>query len=196
MSNTCHVDDSMSTVNRNIMHILATPKAWKERSQLNLPEIPWLINNSTTLYGTYSAISAGIPIFAHYFKYAKTIGDEFRLYGVSKWKTSLQLADVNLKMTGLDGILLGINVVLDIYDSKQRGVSPGGVVLGAGLTAATGVGMLYLNKGIMWACTTVGTAICPGVGTAIGFVVGLAVSITVDWILGDWIASWIDSVAT
>ena len=99
-------------------------------------------------------------------------------------------------MTGLDGILLGINLGLDIYDSIQRGVSPGGVFLGAGLTAASGVVMLYLNKGIMWACTAVGTAICPGLGTAIGFAVGLAVSIAVDWLLGNWIADWIDSVAT
>jgi hypothetical protein len=155
-----------------------------------------LIENATTIYGTYSALSTGIPIFAHYFKYAKTIGDEFRLYGISKWKTSLQLADVNLKMTGLDGIMLGINVGLDIYDSIQRGVSPGGVVLGAGLTAATGVGMLYLNKGIMWACTTVGTAICPGVGTAIGFVVGLVASIAVDIWLGNVLSDWIDQIAT
>ena len=165
-------------------------------NQFNLPKLPWLISNATTLYGTYSAISAGIPIFAHYFRYAKTIGDEFRLYGISKWRTSLQLADVNLKMTKLDGFLLGINVGLDIYDSIQRGVSLGGVALGAGLTAASGVGMLYLNKGIMWACTTVGTAISPGLGTAIGFVVGLAVSIVVDIWLGNALSEWIDQIAT
>jgi hypothetical protein len=178
------------------MQILATPKAQKKRSQINLPEIPWLIENATTIYGTYSALSTGIPIAMHYFKYAKTIRDEFRLYGVSKLWSSLQFADVNLKMSGLDGLLLGINVGLDIYDSVQRGVSPGGVMLGATLTAASSVLTLYLNKGIMWMCTTAGTSFCPGVGTAIGFVVGLAISIAVDIWFGNLLSEWIDQIAT
>ena len=164
--------------------------------QFNLSALPWLIDHSTTIYGTYSAISAGVPIFAHYIKYAKTINNEFHLYGISKWKTSLQLANVNLKITGLDAFLLGINVGLDIYDSVQRGVSPGGIILGAGLTAVSGIGMLYLNKGIMWGCTTIGTAICPGLGTGIGFAVGLVASVAVDIWLGNVLSKWIDSIAT
>ena len=196
INTTCAVSEgSTATYKHAAYSHKTTSRSIGNTNQFNLPALPWLINNSTTLYGTYSAISAGVPIFAHYFKYAKTIADEFTLYGISKWRTSLQLSDVNLKMTGLDGVLLGINVGLDIYDSIQRGISLGGVVLGAGLTAATGVVTLYLNKGIMWACTTVGTAFSPGLGTAIGFVVGLAASLAVDWILGNWIADWIDSVA-
>ena len=54
-----------------------------------LPEVPWLINNSTTIYGAISSLSAGIPILIHYYKYASIINDEFKLYGISKWKTSL-----------------------------------------------------------------------------------------------------------
>ena len=57
------------------------------------------------------------------------------------------------------GIALGVG--LDIYDSIQRGVSTGGVVLGATLTAAKGVGLIYLDKGIMYGVTALGSAICP-----------------------------------
>jgi hypothetical protein len=56
--------------------------------------------------------------------------------------------------------------------------------------------MLYLNKGIMWSTTAIGTAICPGLGTAIGFTVGLGISLFVDWKLGELISDWIDSITS
>ena len=90
-------------------------------------------------------------------------------------------------------MLIGVNVLIDMYDSYQRGVSTEGILLGGALTAASGVGMFYLNKGIMWATTTIGTAICPGLGTAIGFGVGLIGSILLDIWLGNEIADWIDN---
>ena len=166
------------------------------KGRLPLPEIPWLAENATTIHGTVSSLSAGIPILSHYFKYASIINDEFKLYGISKWKTSLQLADVSFKMGALDGVLIGANALIDMYNSYQRGVSAEGVLLGGVLTAASGVGMFYLNKGIMWAATTIGTAICPGIGTAIGFTVGLVGSILVDIFLGGWIADLIDENIT
>ncbi|MGM9899285.1 MAG: RHS repeat-associated core domain-containing protein [Bacilli bacterium] len=158
-----------------------------------LPAIPWLAENATTIYGSVSSLVTGIPIFSHYYKYASIINDEFKLYGISKWKTSLQLSNVSFKMGALDGALIGLNVLIDMYDSYQRGVSTVGILLGGALTAVSGVVMLFLNKGIMWATTTIGTAICPGIGTAIGFTVGLFGSILVDILLGGWIADWIDN---
>lgn len=86
------------------------------------------------------------------------------------------------------------NVFIDMYDSSQRGVTPEGIMLGGALTAVSGVGILYLDKGIMWSTTTIGTAICPGMGTAIGFSVGLVASGITDIILGKWISEWIDSI--
>ena len=155
--------------------------------------VDWLIGNSTTIYSSVHSLVTGIPILSHYFKYSSFINDEFKLYGISKWKTSLELSNVNFKIGALDGILIVSNVLIDMYDSWQRGVSTEGIILGGTLTAASNVGMLYLNKGIMWSTTTIGTAICPGIGTAIGFGVGLVGSILVDIFLGGWIADWIDN---
>ena len=66
-------------------------------------------------------------------------------------------------------------------------------MLGGLLTAASSIAMLYLNKGLMWLTTTIGTIICPGLGTAIGFAIGLVGSILVDFFLGGWIADQIDN---
>ncbi len=167
---------------------------YTNKGGFSLPQIPWLVDNATLIHGLGSSLSAGLPIAGFYFKYANVIRDEFMLYGISKWKTSLDLSNVNLKMTGLDWAFIGINVFLDMYDSIQNGASFGSVVAGAGLTLAKDVGMLYLNKGIIWAATSIGTAICPGLGTGIGFVVGFAGSILVDIFLGEWLDELIDKI--
>ena len=157
-----------------------------------LPAVPWLVENATTIYGALSSLVTGIPI-SHYYKHASIINDEFKLYGISKWKTSLQLSNVSFKMGALDGALIGVSVLIDMYDSYQRGVSTEGILLGGAITAVSGVGMFYLNKGIIWVTTTRGTAICPGFGTAIGFTICLAGSILLNIFLGDLISDWIDN---
>ena len=151
-----------------------------------------LIDTISTIYDISSSIIQGAPIAWHYFKYGSIIKDEFKLYGISKMQTSGELANVNLKMVAADIALIGLNTATDMLDSYQRGVSTEGIILGGALTAATGVGMYYLNEGIVWLTTTIGTAICPGVGTGIGFVVGLLASIVVDYFLGKVISQWID----
>ena len=161
-----------------------------------LPPVSWLAENATTIYGTASSLFAGIPIASYYYKYATAINSEFQLYGLSKWKTSSQLSNVSLKIGAVDGVLIGINTLIDMYDSYQRGVSTEGILLGGALTAASSVGMLYLNKGIMWSATAIGTAISPGLGTAIGFTVGLAINLFLDWWLGEKISNWIDSITS
>ena len=177
-------------------HNLTGNNISESASRISLPIVSWLLDNATTMHGTASSLISGVPILAHYFKYASIINDEFKLYGISKWKTSLQLSNVNFKMGALDGALIGVNVLIDMYDSYQRGVSTEGILLGGTLTAASSIGMLYLNKGIMWSTTAIGTAICPGLGTAIGFTVGLGISLFVDWKLGELISDWIDSITS
>ena len=163
---------------------------------ITLPAVSWLVENSTTIYGAFSSLVEGIPILSFYWKCRKTINQEFKLYGISKWKTSLQLSNVNFKMGALDVALIGVNVLIDMYDSYQRGVSTEGILLGGTLTAASGALMFYTNKGIMWLTTTIGTALCPGLGTAIGFTVGLAASLFFDWHVGEKVSNWIDSIAS
>ena len=90
------------------------------------------------------------------------------------------------------GIALGVG--FDIYDSIQRGVSLGGVVLGATLTTAKDVGLIYLDKGIIYGATAIGSCFGPG-RTVVGFVVGSAVCFVVDVIVSDWLEDLIDSIA-
>ena len=97
-----------------------------------------------------------------------------------------------ITLTGAQIAALGVG--LDIYDSIQRGVSPGGVVLGAALTATKGVGLIYLNKGIMYATTTIGGLLCPA-GAVVGFVVGGIISIIVGVLLSNLIDDSIDMIA-
>jgi|GEM_PF-1381223 hypothetical protein len=92
------------------------------------------------------------------------------------------------------GILLGL--AIDVVDSRQRGVSDNGIILGATLTLAKSIGLVYVNKGIIYATTTIGTAINPGVGTVIGFVAGAVVCLVVDVFLNEWLDQLIDKIAT
>ena len=83
---------------------------------------------------------------------------------------------------------------MDIYDSIQREVSPGGVVLGATLTATKDFGLIYLNKGIMYGATTIGSCFGPA-GTVVGFVVGGVICILVDIFASNWLDDLIDKIA-
>ena len=91
------------------------------------------------------------------------------------------------------GVILGVG--LDINDRVQNGSSTKSIVLGATLTAVKGVGLVYANKGIIYGATTLGTAICPGLGTVVGFIGGGVVCIFVDVFASDWLDGLIDKIA-
>ena len=119
-----------------------------------------------------------------------------KMIGVSFRKGVLAFNDFNWTTGKGDFIALGINVFADMYDSYMRGVSAEGIILGGTLTAAAGIGMLYLNKGIMYGATAIGSCFGPA-GTVVGYAIGGILCIFTDLFLAEWldIAGWIDSVA-
>ena len=160
--------------------------------------LEWLANGldtGSTIHGLYTSISGLVNHTAYFAKNLIPFSDDMKMLGASMKDGVLAFNQFSwgLGKSDIFGIALGVG--LDIYDSIQRGVSPGGVVLGATLTAAKGVGLIYLNKGILYGATALGSAICPGVGTVVGFVVGGVVCIVVDVLISDWLDELIDKIA-
>jgi len=158
----------------------------------------WLANGldtGSTIHGLYTSISGLVNHTAYFAKNLAPFMDDMTMLGASMKDGVLAFNRFswNLGKSDVFGIVLGVG--LDIYDSVQRGVSPGGVALGATLTVAKGVGLIYLNKGIMYGATALGSAICPGVGTVVGFVVGGFVCIVVDIFVSNWLDDLIDKIA-
>ena len=159
----------------------------------------WLANGldtGSTIYGLYTSISGLVNHTAYFAKNLTPFMDDMTMIGASMKDGVLAFNQFSWGLDILDifGVVLGVG--LDIYDSVQRGVSPGGVALGATLTAAKGVGLIYLNKGILYGATALGSLIpIPGVGTAVGFVVGGVVCIIVDVLVSDLFDELIDKIA-
>ena len=158
----------------------------------------WLANGldtGSTIHGLYTSISGLVNHTAYFAKNLTPFSDDMKMLGASMKDGVLAFNQFSwgLGKSDIFGIALGVG--LDIYDSIQRGVSPGGVVLGATLTAAKGVGLIYLNKGILYGATALGSAICPGVGTVVGFVAGGVVCVFVDIFVSNWIGDLIDKIA-
>ncbi len=158
----------------------------------------WFANGldiGSTIQGLYTSISALVNHTAYFAKNLMPFSDDMTMIGASIKDGVLAFNQFSWDFGKIDalGVILGVG--LDVYDSVQRGVSPGGVILGATLTAAKGVGLTYLNKGIMYAGTAIGSAICPGVGTVVGFVVGGVVCIIVDIFASNWLDDLIDKIA-
>ena len=158
----------------------------------------WLKNGydtGSTIHGLYTSILGLVNHTAYFAKNLTPFADDMTMLGTSMKDGVLAFNQFSwgLGKSDIFGIALGIG--LDIYDSIQRGVSPGGVVLGATLTAATGVGLIYVNKGILYGATALGSAICPGVGAVVGFVVGGIVCIVVDIFASNWLDDLIDKIA-
>ena len=162
---------------------------------LNLGWIANKLDAGSTLHGLYSSASTIYNNISYFSKNLHAFSEDMTMLGASMKDGVLAFNQFSwgLGKSDIFGVALGVG--LDIYDSVQRGVSPGGVVLGATLTAAKGVGLIYLNKGILYGATALGSAICPGVGTVVGFVVGGVVCVFVDIFVSNWLDELIDSIA-
>ena len=158
----------------------------------------WLANGldmGSTIHGLYTSISGLVNHTAYFAKNLIPFADDMTMLGASMKDGVLAFNQFSWGLGKLDIFGIALGVGLDIYDSIQKGVSPGGVVLGATLTAAKGVGLIYLNKGILYGSTALGSAICPGVGTVVGFVVGGVVCVFADIFVSNWLDELIDSIA-
>lgn len=167
-----------------------------KRIKFNLDWLAKGISTSSTIHGLFTS---GATLLNHigYFNIGKNIGafsDDMILLGSSVKNGILAFNEFSWGLGKADVFSIGLGVVLDIYDSYQRDVSTGGIILGATLTAAKGVGLIYANKLIMSGATSIGSAICPGPGTAVGFVVGGIVCIFVDVVVSSWVDQSIDSI--
>ena len=157
----------------------------------------WLANGldtGSTIHGLYTSISGLINHTAYFAKNLAPFADDMTMLGASMKDGVLAFNQFSWGLGKSDVFGIALGVGLDIYDSIQRGVSPGGVVLGATLTAAKGVGLIYLNKGIMYGATAIGSCFGP-VGTVVGFVVGGVVCIVVDIFVSNWLDDLIDKIA-
>ena len=160
--------------------------------------LDWLIKGlsiGSTIHGLYTSISGLVNHTIYFAKNIFPFTDDMTILGASVKDGVLAFNQFKWKFGKSDVFAVFLGVGLDVYDSYQRGVSQEGVLLGATLTAAKGIGLIYLNKGIIYGATAIGTAICPGVGTAIGFVVGGVISIIVDVFISNWLDDLIDKIA-
>ena len=164
------------------------------KSGLNLGWLASEFDTSSTIYGVYTSISGLVNHIAYFSKNLTPFADDMTMLGASMKDGVLAFNQFscNLGKSDVFGIVLGVG--LDIYDSIQREVSPGGVVLGATLTAAKDFWLIYLNKGIMYGATTIGSCFGPA-GTVVGFVVGGVICILVDIFASNWLDDLIDKIA-
>ena len=152
------------------------------------------LDTGSTLHGLYTSISGLINHSAYFANNLYAFSDDMTMIGASMKNGVLAFNQFTWKLGRLDVLGVSLGVGLDVYDSIQRGVSTGGIVLGATLTTAKGFGLIGLNKAIMYGTTTLGGSFGP-LGAVVGFSVGGIVCIIVDVIVSDWLDYLIDQIA-
>lgn len=161
-------------------------------AELDLEWLAFGIDMSTKIYGLYTAASNLVNHIKFFSKNVSAFKDEMTMIGASMKDGVLAFNQFNWNLGKSDVIGIVLNVGLDIYDSVHRGVSSEGILLGATMTAVKGVTLIYLNKGIIYGTTALGSLICPGVGTVIGYVAGGVICLFVDLFVSDKIDDLID----
>ncbi len=162
---------------------------------IGLPAMPPVLHNGTMIYGVYSSLSSAWNT-ANYFLLGKNItafSDDMLMLGVSRAR-GIAAFNGLWQVTGVDKAFWGVDAFLDAYDSIYRGVSPSGVLLGAGLTLGKDIMLLYANKGIVYGLTALGSLAGPA-GTAVGYIAGIAISLAVDYFIGNFLDYVIDQIA-
>ena len=185
---------TINSIGTSNSHVRQANSSSTSKAGLNLGWLTNGLDTGSTIHGLYTSISGLVNHTAYFAKNYAPFADDMTMLGASMKDGVLAFNQFSWEFGKLDAIGIALGVGLDIYDSIQRGVSPGGVLLGATLTAAKGVGLIYLNKGILYGATALGSLICPTAGTVVGFVVGGIVCVFVDIFASSWLDDLIDSV--
>ena len=153
-----------------------------------------ILDTASTLQGIYASVSSLANHTVYFSKNLQVFSDDLVMIGASIKTGVLTFNQFSWRLGQADVFGITVGVGLDIYDSIQRGVSPGGIILGASLTAVKSAGLFYLNKGTLYGATAIGSSFGP-VGAVAGFVVGGIICIVVDIFASNWADDLIDMIA-
>ena len=168
----------------------------KQRYKVNYSDLSQLMDVGTVAFGVYSSLST-VWLNASYFlanSNIKVFADDLKTMGISVQKGVLKFNQFKWGISALDFAVLGIHVGLDVYDNVQRGMSSRGILTSVGLTIAADVGLLYLNKGLIYGATYIGSLFGPA-GAVVGLIIGSIGSVFLDIFLAGWIDDLIDKLA-
>ena len=168
----------------------------KQRYKVNYSDLSQLMDVGTVAFGVYSSLST-VWLNASYFlanSNIKVFADDLKTMGISVQKGVLKFNQFKWGISALDFAVLGIHVGLDVYDNVQRGMSSRDILTSVGLTIAADVGLLYLNKGLIYGATYIGSLFGPA-GAVVGLIIGSIGSVFLDIFLAGWIDDLIDKLA-
>jgi len=191
----CFMYSNFTSNTGNVNQINYYDKGTQSVSKLEIGGVIEWIDRGRDVYDCYSEVS---QLFNHITYFAKNtfpFMDDMTMLGFSMKDGVLAFNEFTWKLGKGDIFGTIFSVGYDIYDSINRGVSTGGIILGAALTAGKTIGLIYVNKGILYGATAIGSAICPGVGTVVGFVVGGVICLFVDFSISKWLDKLIDEIA-
>ena len=149
---------------------------------------------SLTIRGLYTSIANLTNHISYFTKNLSPFSLDMRLNGTPMNKAVLAFNNFSwgLDKASVFGVVFSVG--LDILDSLHRGVSAEGVVLGAALTAAKGILLIYVNKSIIYLATTIG-GMFGVVGAVVGYVIGALICIAVDTYVSRQLDNEIDRIA-
>lgn len=164
-------------------------------SQTKQSQITNSLSVGSTIHSLYTSISGLVNHSIYFVNNMKAFSDDMAMIGASIKDAVLAYNNFGWGLGKSDLMSIGLGVGIDIYNNIQNGANPISTITGATLTAAKGVGLVYLNKGIMYGATTLGSAISPGAGTVVGFVCGGIVCIIVDVFSGNFLDELINMIS-
>lgn len=145
-------------------------------------DLGWLVSSirvGTEIYKSYKSMRMLINHITYFAENIKAFAEDMRLLGASIRAGVLAFNKFSAIPSKLDFVSLALDVMIDLYDNIQKKYSFEKIALSATLTLAKNITLIYVNKGIMYGATTIGSFFGP-VGVVVGFVVGAVICFFVD----------------